>query len=452
MNQVTPIESRDDPTAAQERLTAELLFSQTKDGEPFVKRCVTNAIAMMKHHPDWEGVLAFNVFTQSPMLTQPIPGSSEHNGKPFPGRPIEDEDLTDARAWFDRILPGVSKLDITDAFQRVLKDNRADPLKQYMEEAMEAWDGKSRIDRLFEDYFVSEYDDAYARELGVVAMMTQVLRALYPGEFQKMIPILEGKQNIGKSSGLKALCPEGAWFSDQLPSDLGSRHTSLALRGKFIIELGELDSITNRREMGEIKAFGSREVENYTPPYGKNAVEEPRRCMFWGTVNKDNYLRDETGSSRFYPIKITEVNVEAIRRDRDQLLGEAAVRLVEAIDARERWWEFSPEALAILNETRDEKDEDHVWTSVVLQFVEGRDEVSIREILTSKLGLGFEENNASRGNSNAVAGILQKFGWERDGKFTSGRFKSAARYVLGAEARASRAADRRADSGRTGGG
>ena len=47
---------------------------------------------------------------------------------------------------------------------------------------------------------------AYARELGVIAMMTQVLRAIYPGAFQKMIPIqrslgglanfLEGRQQI----------------------------------------------------------------------------------------------------------------------------------------------------------------------------------------------------------------------------------------------------------------
>lgn len=95
--------------------------------------------------------------------------------------------------------------------------------------------------------------------------------------------------------------------------------------------------------------------------------------------------------------------------------------------------------MAILEETRDEKGEDHPWATVVLQFVENRQEVAIREILTSKAGgLGFEDNKTSRGDSNAVAGILQKNGWEREGKFTSGRWKDAARYVLGAEARAAR--------------
>lgn len=335
MNEMTKPEADvDEYIEAQDRLADALITTRNEDGEIVIKRCVTNAMAMMKHHPDWEGVLAYNEFTRRPMLTLPIPGSVEDNGAPFPGRAIEDEDITDARAWFDHNLPGIAKQDVIDAFYRVLKDNRADPLKQYIEEVMANWDGESRIDRFFEDYVVSEYDDAYARELGRIAMMTQALRGLYPGEFQKMIPILEGKQNIGKSSALKALCPDPSWFTDNLHEDLNGVRTSMALRGKFIVELAELDAL-NRREMGEIKSFGSREIENFTPLYGKNPVEEPRRCMFWGTVNKDNYLRDETGASRFFPIRIIEVNVEAIRRDRDQLLGESAARLVKAKEADE---------------------------------------------------------------------------------------------------------------------
>ncbi len=418
---------------ATHRLEDALIWGSGNGGNPFIVKNVSNAVAMLTHHAEWEGVLAFDEFNGRPILTAPIPCSREDNGQPFPGRIVKDADYTATRMWFDRHLPGLSKEMIIDAFDQAVHNNVADPLRQYIEDAMAAWDGKTRIERLFDDYFVSEHEDAYSRELGKIAMMTLVQRALYPGAFQKMVPILEGKQDIGKSSGLRALCPKPEWFLDNLPRDLNSSDTSIALKGTFLIEMAELTAF-NRVRMEEVKAFVTRCVEDYRPKYGKNNVQEPRRCMAWGTTNSQNYLRDETGSARFFPIGLIEIDVEAIARDRDQLLGEAGVLLTRAIEADKRWWEFSEEARALLGQTREEKSDDHPWTSVVLNFVEGRDEVSIREILTTSKsqevgGLGFDDRHTKRGYSDAVAGILQRAGWVRDGQISAGKYKSAARYV-----------------------
>ena len=93
--------------------------------------------------------------------------------------------------------------------------------------------------------------------------------------------------------------------------------------------------------------------------------------MFWGTTNRSDYLRDETGSCRFFPVEITRVNIDTIVQYRDQLIGEAFVRLEEARAAGEDWWRLSDEAQAIVKTLRESRTDDPAWTSIVLNFVDG---------------------------------------------------------------------------------
>lgn len=45
--------------------------------------------------------------------------------------------------------------------------------------------------------------------------------------------------------------------------------------------------------------------------------------MFIGTTNEDEFLADKTGNRRWLPVRVTEVNVDAIHTDRLQLWAEA---------------------------------------------------------------------------------------------------------------------------------
>src|SRR5215469_1394846 len=92
-----------------------------------------------------------------------------------------------------------------------------------------------------------------------------------------------------KSTALRTLASE--YFTDEL-ADLGSKDAATQTRGVWIIELSELDSLSNS-EVARIKAFMSRTTDRFRPPSGMRLVESPRQCVFAGTVNHSTYLRDE---------------------------------------------------------------------------------------------------------------------------------------------------------------
>jgi predicted P-loop ATPase len=63
-------------------------------------------------------------------------------------------------------------------------------------------------------------------------------------------------------------------------------------------------------EVSRVKAFISRTTDRYRPPYGNRIIESPRACVFWGTTNTNDYLKDETGGRRFWPVKTGTIDVD----------------------------------------------------------------------------------------------------------------------------------------------
>ena len=81
-------------------------------------------------------------------------------------------------------------------------------------------------------------------------------------------------------------------------------------------------------ETEAVKAFLSRQVDGPVRlAYGRLPVSVPWQFVLIGTTNANiGYLEDATGGRRFWPVHVQRFDVDAIRRDRDQLWAEAVAR------------------------------------------------------------------------------------------------------------------------------
>ncbi len=109
-----------------------------------------------------------------------------------------------------------------------------------------------------------------------------------------------------------------------------------AIAGAWLVELGELASF-RKAETEKIKQFITSKNDKFRAPYGHTTESSLRRCVFVGTCNPQasyTYLTDRTGNRRYWPVRTGQIDLEAIKRDRDLILAEAVV----AFRAGERWW------------------------------------------------------------------------------------------------------------------
>jgi predicted P-loop ATPase len=216
--------------------------------------------------------------------------------------------------------------------------------------------------------------------------------------------ILEGKQDRGKSSALRIIGEP--WFTDEL-KDLGSKDTAISIAGRWIIEFGELDAMRSAT-VEKLKAFLSRREDRFRPPYGSIVVNYKRQCVFAGTTNSSNYLRDETGHRRFWPVACRDqVDREALARDRDQLWAEAIVKYKQG----ERWWLHAPDERRLAVEEQERRFEADPWEEAVAIYVLKSNEITTGELLENVAEISLAQS--TRAAQMRMAQILEHLGWER---------------------------------------
>lgn len=292
--------------------------SYTRDGE--IKGTPGNLTLFLRNHGEWSGCLGYNNFRETEVWLKDAP-ESPGLVSPKAGEELADEHDVYVHHWFDRNLK-FSCTNVTAGITAAARANTFDPLQRYLEGLK--WDGVERIPRWLPLYFGAK-DNAYTRAVGTMWMISAVVRAMRPGDKVDTMVILEGDQGSGKSSGLAAMVPHDDWFSDT-PINLQKLVDSYqSLKGKWIYEIGELDSFKGA-EATRIKNFLSSRSDNYRASYGKRSRDYPRHCVFAGTTNEDQYLTDRSGNRRFWPARCGVVQVAALREDRDQLWAEAMVR------------------------------------------------------------------------------------------------------------------------------
>jgi predicted P-loop ATPase len=191
------------------------------------------------------------------------------------------------------------------------------------------WDGVERVDKLLIDYLGAE-DTPFNRAVSRKTLCAATARIMRPGvKFDYML-VLIGSQGIGKSSLFSRLA--GKWFSDSLTT-VQNKEAYEQLQGVWVIEMGEL-AATRKADVESLKHFLSKQTDSFRVAYGKHVSDFPRQCIFVGTTNDREFLKDRTGNRRFWPVPVTGKGIKSIWDDLTdheigQIWAEALQRWVE---------------------------------------------------------------------------------------------------------------------------
>lgn len=385
------------------RGTAMKLETETVKKETVVKTTLANAIDILRHDARWTDRIRYNQFSEQ-LQSIEAPWHTPDAERIARGHVHEWRDEDDARLqeWLTREYGVEWNLsDCRNAAQLVGQANGFHPVRDYLDSCV--WDGVDRCEMLFAGYFGARGNAEYLAAISVRWLISAVARIYDPGCKVDTLPILEGAQGLKKSSALRAL--GGEWFSDTgLP--IGEKDAFEQLKGRWIIELAELDSLS-KAEASATKAFISGQVDTYRAAYARRAVAVRRSCVFAGSVNPDGigYLKDATGNRRFWPVECGEIDLASIVTHRDQLWAEAKVRY----KGGQKWWMDTEELEALCKEAQDGRFEADEWERVVQQWIcRNRGEKTIAEVAIGALAMDARDVN--RGVQTRLGSILKRLG------------------------------------------
>ncbi|WP_415841586.1 VapE domain-containing protein, partial [Paenibacillus lactis] len=390
-----------------------------KTGQPLP---TAGNIEIMLTHGPWKNVLAYDAFGNTEVIRRPLPWRDpERPGRSYePWLGADDKRL---QHWFAKVYGINSAKTIQNAFTEVVHRNTFHPIKAFLESA--TWDGVPRAERLFIDYLGAS-DSHYTRQATRKMLLAAVARLYRPGcKFDQML-VLVGPQGAGKSSLLAKLGRE--WFSDSLRT-FENKEAGEHLQSGWIFEIGELSAM-KKTEVEEVKAFLSKTEDRYRVAYDRQVSEFPRKCVFFGTTNTRDFLRDATGNRRFWPVEVFPDR--AVKSHWDELTDEE----VSQIWAEVLSWFKAGETLELDHEARMEAERlqaSHMetdpregiiqeWLDTPLEDDMGRptedlrDRVCAAQIWTECLGK--KRGDMKPWESKEIMDILRRIpGWsERKGK------------------------------------
>jgi putative DNA primase/helicase len=291
---------------------------------------LANVITILVHDPVFEGRIAYHELREAEFKTAPIPWHPDDAPGAAEVGDWTQQDSTRLASWLARTwgIDVHSKL-AEEAAEAVARRHIINPVKEYLERVGKAWDGRFRIGGPDHTGWLTTYigapDTPYSREVGYRWLVAASARALYPGcQADNMLTLISILQGTGKSSLYRGLCHDETWFFDD-ELKIGDKDAAQSLRGKWMIELAELSSLT-RGQLEAVKAFITRRVDSYRPTLARRSRDFPRRCIFGGSTNNPEPFTDED-NRRFLPVSVGKIDLDGVRRDRDQIWGEAVFRL-----------------------------------------------------------------------------------------------------------------------------
>ena len=269
----------------------QLDLTRNKKGD--IESTIDNLLMILRMDPELKGI-RYNQMQRYIAITEPTPW------RLVCGEWGNDDDA-ELYVYLSTRYAGFKRQDLADALTSIARERAYHPVRDYLRSLPE-WDGVNRADRILIDYLGAD-DTEYVKEVTKRWLIAAISRAMRPGCKFDYMPVISGPGGIGKSMLIGIL--GGEWFSDNLSfDDMRDKTAAEKIQGTWINEIGELKGM-RKMEVESIKSFISRQEDIYRPAFGRRVEHRQRGCIFIGTSNADDYLKDITGNRRFWPVEVS---------------------------------------------------------------------------------------------------------------------------------------------------
>jgi len=380
-------------------------FIRNKKSGIIEPRSTINILLVMESDPDLDGVFKYDSFAKRLIIFKCPPWEKPQY---FKVRPIDDSVYIRLEAYVEGTWGlKISKDKSSDAIIATaqLDKNTFNPASDYFDNL--EWDGVSRLETWLEKYVAcNKQPKNYLSMVGAKFMCGLAARAIRPGiKFDTMI-IFEGNQYAGKSYLARIMATvEGVeYFLDDF-KDIENKDALMKMQGKLVVEFPEISTM-RKSEVNDLKAFVSRQEDEFRPPYGRNTVTAPRQCVFIGTVNPEGpYLRDVTGNRRYWPVSCrNKLPIDELKAVMPQLHAEA----VYLVKHGEKLWLSDTEYQMACKE-QDKRVMADIWTDRIEEIVSTKFDISTDELLDS-LGINTDKRNPMV--YSRIHQTMSMLGWE----------------------------------------
>lgn len=381
----------------------ENMFLRTERG--VLKGAMRNVVLILQNRSEFRGMLSWCEFSYKIIFAADPPWSN--GGK-------QGDEWLDAHAlrlkdWLGEhyhISPSVQE--IHEAVSMVAMDHSFHPVRNYLQGLR--WDGIERLDFWLDDILEATGDSEYLKKVSSKFLIGAVARVMMPhGKPAKMdnVLILEGVQGIGKSSLVRVLFND---WSSESTIDFSNKDSFQQIQGVWGVEMPELDSF-NKAESTTAKAFFTSSTDRFRPPYGRSVVEYPRQCVFVGTTNQDEYLKDYSGNRRYWPVRATAVHMDILIQSRDQLWAEAYHKFKEGV----KWWVL-PDETDLFTSEQDSRMLDDPWEWIIAKWLDEVENRLTQSFTSDQIIIGAckkDPGHIQKADAMRVAPILKHMGWTK---------------------------------------
>ena len=230
---------------------------------------------------------------------------------------------------------------LDDIIDSLAEEQSYHPFEEYVQAT--EWDGQDRIAALAASVSIQkQFHDVWP--LYLRRWLIQCVQAACgwrnPSQMGSVL-VLAGPQSAQKTHWFGSLVPP-EFFSEGVHLHLGShghKDSVMSATSNLVCELGELEVTFQRSVQGALKAFLTNKHDEYRPPYGRRVLRLPRTTSFCASVNRHDFLMDETGDRRYWPVAVTYCNP-----DHGIDLAQLWAQVYDLWRGGEIWWLADAEA------------------------------------------------------------------------------------------------------------